>query len=364
MSDVIWQHSLQSNGYGGNFVNQYNHTIVYKKSNKFVLRNLSRTEEDNKLYKNPDNDPRGRWRMGYCVNSLYRPNLKYEIQTPSGQIINPPDKGWRWSKETLQQKIEAGEVIFNDDETNIIYKIYLDDLDGRVPTNLWIGGDAGTTRSSNAELKKIFDGQAPFDTPKPVELVERILQIATDSDSIILDSFAGSGTTAHAVLNLNAQDNGNRKFILVEMMPYAETITAERVRRVIDGYADKPGTGGGFDYYELGEPLLLPDGNLNENIPTNKVYEYIWFTETKTAYSPHSQHYLDNLSGTAYYFYYQRDSITTLDADFLNTYVSPEAGRTTAHHYVIYADMCAFDSADLERFNIVFKKIPRDISRL
>lgn len=114
----------------------------------------------------------------------------------------------------------------------------------------------------------IFDGKATFDTPKPHRLIEFVLKVAGTQDALILDSFAGSGTTAHAVLNMNKADGGHRKFILVEMGDYADTITAERVKRVIMGYGEGKnaveGTGGSFSYYELGEPLLLPNGNLNE----------------------------------------------------------------------------------------------------
>ena len=238
LGDVAWQHSVQSNGYGGKFVSQYNHTLVYSKSSAFILGNLPRSDEDNRLYRNPDNDPRGPWRAGYCVNGLYRPNLKYEIHTPNGNVIQPPDKGWRWSWETMKAKMDIGEIIYNSDETNIIHKLYLADLNGKVPENIWTDGVAGTTRQATAELKQIFGGNAPFDTPKPVALVERIIQISTNTESIILDSFAGSGTTAHAVLNMNKADGGNRKFILVEMMDYADSITAERVKRVISGYGE------------------------------------------------------------------------------------------------------------------------------
>ncbi len=124
-----------------------------------------------------------------------------------------------------------------------------------------------------------------FDYPKPVRLLTRILKLASSPNAVILDSFAGSGTTAHAVLNMNKADGGHRKFILVEMGDYADTTTAERVKRVINGYGkDKnavEGTGGNFSYYELGERLLLPDGNLNESISTDKIRDYIWYTETK-----------------------------------------------------------------------------------
>ena len=179
----------------------------------------------------------------------------------------------------------------------------------------------GHTDEAAKTLKAIFEGQATFDTPKPPRLIERILQIAGDSETLILDSFAGSGTTAHAVLNMNKADGGNRKFILVEMMDYADSITAERVKRVIDGYGEDKkaveGTGGNFSYYELGPVLMLPDGNLNEEVGVQKIREYVYYMETKEplpAKQPADESYFMGLCrNTAYYFYYERESVTTLD---------------------------------------------------
>ena len=132
----------------------------------------------------------------------------------------------------------------------------------------------------------IFGGKVTFDTPKPTRLIERVLTIATSPDSLVLDSFAGSGTTAHAVLNMNKADGGRRKFILVEMMDYADSITAERVKRVIKGYGEGKnaveGTGGNFSFYDLGEPLLHGDV-LNENVGVEKIREYVYFTDTKAS---------------------------------------------------------------------------------
>ena len=214
------------------------------------------------------------------------------------------------------------------------------------------------------QIKAILREGKSFDTPKPVGLIERILEIASNSDSVILDSFAGSGTTAHAVLNMNKADGGHRKFILVEMMDYAESITAERVRRVIRGYGEGKnavdGTGGSFSYYELGEPLLIGE-NLNEAVAPEKIREYIWFMETKTPYTPdagENLYYLGQHNDTGYYFYYEPQRITVLDYDFLAT-VTEKAGGT-----VIYADRCSIDDSKLSQMGIVFKKIPRDISRL
>ena len=208
-------------------------------------------------------------------------------------------------------------------------------------------------------------GQAVFDYPKPVRLIERILQIASDPDSIILDSFAGSGTTAHAVLNMNKADGGHRKFILVEMMDYAESITAERVKRVIDGYGQGKntveGTGGDFTFYDLGPVLLLPNGNLNEEVGAEKIREYVYFTETKSTIETDKAdepYYMGVHLDSAYYFYYQRDSLTILNRDFLGS-IKTKAGR-----YIIYADQCTLSQTELERWHITFKKIPRDISKL
>lgn len=363
--DIIWQHSIQPKGYLGRFSIHHNHTIVFQKTSDFILGNIERTAEHNKAYKNPDGDPRGAWRSGDVRNALYRPNLRYEIITPSGKRICPPANGWRWSKETVNEKIRTGEIIFNKDETNIIRKIYLSSVEGRAPESIWFGDEVGTTREANAELKNIFGGISLFDTPKPTKLIERILHITTDKDSIILDSFAGSGTTAHAVLNLNKKDGGNRKFILVEMEDYAESITAERVKHVIKGYGEGAsaiaGTGGAFDYYELGTKLFDAQKNLNESVDETKIREYIYYTETKQHLererTEESKYLLDTYNETGYYFYYEKDRLTTLSIDTLCIVTE------RAEQYVIYADICTIPQQILAAKNIVFKKIPRDIKR-
>jgi adenine-specific DNA-methyltransferase len=223
----------------------------------------------------------------------------------------------------------------------------------------------GTAQSGKDLLNKIMGKAVGFDTVKPTGVIEELLSHIPDNDAIILDSFAGSGTTAHAVLNLNKQDGGNRKFILVEMEDYAENITAERVRRVINGYGDGKnaveGTGGSFSYYELGEQLFNDNANLNESVGVEKIRQYIWYSETRTPYhcsSNKSQYLLGNYNGTAYYFYYEPEQITTLSHDTLNIIVEK------AETYVVYADQCVIDKEWLSVHNIIFKKIPRDINRL
>lgn len=277
------------------------------------------------------------------------------------------------SEEKFKQMDADGRIYWGKDGNNIpAPKRYLSEVkQGRVPQTIWEYEEVGHTQDAKKDLKAIFDGEMPFDTPKPYRLIERILQIASDSDSIILDSFAGSGTTAHAVLNMNKSDGGHRKFILVEMMDYADSITAERVKRVIRGYGEGKnaveGTGGNFSFYDLGEPLLVGDC-LNEAVAPEKIREYIWFMETRTSFNAEfgmrnselggNPYYLGIHNHTGYYFYYEPQHVTVLDYAFLST-ITEKADGT-----VIYADRCSISEGKLAKMGVTFKKIPRDISRL
>ncbi|MBQ9001866.1 MAG: site-specific DNA-methyltransferase, partial [Eggerthellaceae bacterium] len=245
----------------------------------------------------------------------------------------------------------------------VYQKFYLEDKTKAV-SNLW--NDLEGNKKATRDVRDIFgDPTARFDFPKPVQLIDRIIRMVTNPNATFLDSFAGSGTTAHAVLNANKADGGNRHFILVEMMDYAESITAERVKRVIDGYGEGrkavEGTGGNFSYYELGEPIFNESGNLNEAVGVERICAYVWYSETGRAYtadaSDHPYH-LGNSNGNGYYFYYEPNGVTTLDYGFLSTITDKQDS------YVIYADICAISDDELAEFGIAFKKIPRDIARL
>ena len=216
IANIVWQHSIQPKGYLGTFSVHHNHILCFSKSNNFELGSFERTAEDNKAYSNPDNDPKGPWRSGDVRNALYRPNLIYDIISPSGKVIKPCENGWRWSKETVQEKLRTGEIIFSKDETRIIRKSYLSTLEGRAPETIWFGKDVGTTREAMTELKKLFN-KPPFDTPKPTGLIKKLLRLVQDNEYIVLDFFSGSATTAHAVMQLNAEDGGKRKFIMVQL---------------------------------------------------------------------------------------------------------------------------------------------------
>lgn len=220
----------------------------------------------------------------------------------------------------------------------------------------------GSTQNMSNELMKM---NIKFDFPKPVDLIMYLIGFYIENEDVVLDSFAGSGTTAHAVLNMNKSDGGNRRFILTEMGDYADNITAERVKCVINGYGEGKnyveGTGGDFSYYELGSPLFLSEGTLNDDVAIADIRRYIWYTETNgVEYIENNdeEYYLGSHNDVAYYFYYEKNMSTVLDYDFLaSVHVKQQA-------YIIYADSCVLSENDLQRWNITYKKIARDIEHI
>lgn len=423
VSNISWQRTYSTRNDSKGIVNEVEHLIVYSKQPNWNPNKLPRTEEMNSTYKNPDNDIKP-WASDnpFAPGAATHQGMVYAIQHPfTGKMIYPSNSAcWRYQQDQMleimrgwcdyelrdlndahersivcgvpedevRQGVQAivlsepvevaaqkAQAIYNRGQWPRFYftkngkggirrKTYLENVGGRVPTNLWGYSEVGHTDEAKKEMLAIFDGKATFDTPKPHRLVEFVLKIAGNENALVLDSFAGSGTAAHAVLNMNKADGGNRKFILIEMMDYADSITAARVKRVIDGYGTGKqavaGTGGSFSYYELGEPLMNGDV-LNENVGVEKIREYVYFTDTKSCLpEPHGDepYYMGTHVNSAYYFYYERQAVTTLNREFLHTV------KTKADAYVIYADLCTLSNAELEKYHITFKKIPRDITKL
>ena len=369
IATVIWRKNYAPKSTAKHFSEDHDYILVFgKNADMWTPHKMPRTEKQNKAYKNPDNDPRGLWRPNNLAARNYYSKGTYSITCPSGRVINGPPSGsyWRVSEEKFHELDKDGRIWWGKMEITFLLPKSFSQKFLMVSFRRPYGHmkKLAILRMTKKEIKSIFSGEMPFDTPKPYRLIERILQIASDSDSIILDSFAGSGTTAHAVLNMNKADGGHRKFILVEMMDYADSITAERVKRVIKGYGEGKnaveGTGGNFSFYDLGEPLLVGDC-LNEAVAPKKIREYIWFMETKQPYAPPSggnPYYLGRHNSTGYYFYYEPQRVTVLDYAFLST-ITEKADGT-----VIYADRCSISEDKLAKMSVTFKKIPRDISRL
>jgi len=262
--------------------------------------------------------------------------------------------------EGVIKKIESGllEVIGKEENLPTLSFGENKTAGSEIPT-IWLEKSFYSVKGTTL-INELFE-KKEFNYPKPIDLITEIIRSISSPNDIILDSFAGSGTTAHAVLNLNKEDGGNRKFILIEMEDYAETITAERVKRVISGYADVAGTGGEFDYYELGEPLFV-ENNLNPKLPVEKIREYIYFMETKlrlpASDKKDNKYLLGVENDTAYYFYYEPKKETALDYSFLKTI------KTKAELYIVYADNCLLPPDFMQSKNIIFKKIPREIPRI
>ncbi len=328
------------------------------------------------IHSNPDNDPRGPWFSG----NISRNGIKtttgtkyYTITNPAGESFT---RNWTLTKEEYEEALNDKCIYFAKNGAGVPrLKIFPTKESQLIQSSLFT--DVHTSITGKKELNAIF-GDSPFPFPKPTTLISRLLQIATHKDALILDSFAGSGTTAHAVLNLNKQDGGHRRFILVEMCDYAETITAERVHRVIDGYGEGSkaveGTGGSFAFYELGDTIYDPQtGLLNDNANTEQIRRYIWYSETNTPYhspqvcgddasrvvSMHHPYLLGRKDGTNYYFYYKRGEETVLDRAFLNTFTPADQ----AEQYIIYADCCRLSREFMQTHHITFKQIPRDIKK-
>lgn len=481
--DVIWHKTYSPRNDSKGIPTETDHILVYSKSKDWLPKRLERTEAMDSIYKNPDNDIALWTSDNPCApNAATHQGMVYAIQHPfTGELLYPYNNAcWRYDQSQMleymngwceyelreiddaekraevcgvpvetvrpgvkaimlkgsleESRVKAKKVLetgpwprfyfTRNGKGGIRRKTYLTAVEGKLITTFWDYTEVGHTDAATKELKAIFGGRSPFETPKPSSLIERIVQIATDEDSIVLDAFAGSGSTAHAVLSQNKKDKGNRKFVLVELMDYAEDITAERVRRVMSGYPYKgkikeelyrkaltsanlakvphfleeansikdansarftkisrptvkdnaivvvgelnidgtmPGLGGGFDFYELGTSLFTEEDTLNESVGEECIREYIYFSETRQHLSrPKSEEYPYLLD----YF----------DGTGYFFYYKPDELTTLsnetlsivpikADHYVIYADVCTISREQLAKMNITFKKIPRDINR-
>jgi len=239
VAQMVWQ-KRTSRENRATFSSSHDHILVYTKGSTEVwksYRNLLDPGENG--YANLDNDDRGEWTSVPFSAQGHRDNQVYDIKTPSGRIVKPPrGRCWGATESVFEQLKRENRIYFPRDGDGLPrIKQFKDEAKGLVPSTLWLASEVGDNEDSKKEIMEIFDEDQPFDTPKPVGLLSAIVQIATKQNALVLDSFAGSGTTAHAVLAMNQKDGGNRRFILIECEDYADKLTAERVRRVIGGYS-------------------------------------------------------------------------------------------------------------------------------
>jgi adenine-specific DNA-methyltransferase len=346
----------------------HEYVLVYAKDPDLFKAARNRVPIDEaqaKVYKNRKNDPKGRWRGIPMTAQGWRPNQMYEIVTPEGVKHKPPEgRCWSMIESEFKKLLAAGRIYFGKDgksQPSVIR--YLSEVDGFVPWTWWPHGEVGHTDESRKEIQSILGTQTAFDTPKPVRLIERVLQIATNSGDLVLDSFSGSGTTGHAVLKLNKETGGDRRFILVEVeSKIARDVTAERLRRVITGYGDTPGLGGGFRYCVLGEPVFDERGDIRKVVRFGELARHVYFTETGV---PLPRERVPNApllgvhDGTAVYLLYN-GILKDKSPDGGNVLTTGILAHLPKHDgpKVVYGTACRIGSERLRREDIVFKQLP------
>lgn len=395
VSSIAWQRRYSVSGDEKGIGAMHEHLIVYSKGSEFQRGLLPRTPEQIARYTNPDDDSRGVWASDNYVSNKSkeeRPSLWYPIKHPkTGKDVWPdPNAVWRYSPTKHEQCVRERRLYWGPDLTyeKPRLKRYLSEIqEGVVPASWWPHTDAGHNDEANKELGRILGDKKAFSSPKPVRLIERIIRVAAnDPDDIVLDSFAGSGTTAHAVLRLNTEDEGNRRFVLVQQafdrkdhensgVNICKTVTRERVDRVILGYTEsngkkKPrieGLGGSFAYARVSEqPLLGEYRDLGERLPSyDDIAKYVFYTETSTQWDkagadkgsgkigevvPHPRPPLPGGEGggTSYYLLYRpnRKVDWPIDMDFLKTTAKQDPNR----NLVVYCEKIWLHRADLREW--------------
>jgi adenine-specific DNA-methyltransferase len=385
IQNIIWQKKYSPQNDAKYFSDMHDFIICYAKNkidSETVFgweRNLlPRTDEMNDRYSNPDNDSRGDWKSSDLSVKTYSEAYDYEIITPAGKKASPPrGYSWRVSKDKYDEMVQDNRIWFGPKgEAGPSIKRFLSEVkQGLVPVSIWQYGEVGHNQEARQELKDIFNTEAfPFETPKPVRLIKRIIQLATKRNDIILDSFAGSGTTAQAVLDLNKEDDGNRKFILIEQENYANDITAERVRRVIKGVKAskneslKNGLGGTFSYFELGPVIEMENILRGEKLPSYSEFaRYIFYTATGDEFKPdvvnETTGFIGETKNSEVYMFYKPD-VEWLKRNALTLDAIKQLPAYQGKQRIVFAPAKYVDDNTCLENRIDFCQLPYDIYRI
>ncbi|NBV06566.1 MAG: site-specific DNA-methyltransferase [Proteobacteria bacterium] len=366
IDEIVWQRSYSPINLKKTLSRSHDTILVYaKNSNGFELNKLPRSDEANSRYKNPDNDPRGVWKSSdLSVGPAVEKNI-YEIETPSGKKVFPPNgRSWVLGKERFQEFLEGNRIWFGPNGSSVpSIKRFLHEVkDGVTAMTWWPYQEVGHNQDAKKEIKDLNLGEV-FGTPKSEKLVYRILTLSTDEGDLVLDSFLGSGTTAAVAHKMN------RQWIGIEMGEHAKTHCAARLQKVIDG--EQGGIskdsnwqgGGGFRFYNLGEAIFDEDGQINKNIRFEHLAAHIWFSETKTPFSQKEKSPLLGIhNGIAYYLLFNGilgdksisggNVLTSKTLSALLNFNGPK---------VIYGETSRLGLSKLEDNQITFKQTPYDI---
>lgn len=365
VANLIWEKADSPRNSARQFSSDHDHILLYSKNPDWIPNKLERTEEANSIYKNQDNDPRGLWLPGDpYANKPYSKGL-FSITGPTGREFSPPPgRYWRISEEKLREFDADGRIWWGPKgDARPSIKRYLDEVSNLVPRTFWKKDDVGSNRTSKNEMRALFRDEASFDTPKPERLLKRVLEIATNPNDLILDSFLGSGTTAAVAHKMN------RRYIGIEMGEHAQTHCQPRLKKVIEG--EQGGIsksvnwqgGGGFHYFRLGETIFDEYGSINHNVRFAELAAHIWFCEThvplaKSADSP----FLGIYNDTAYYLLYNGilGDRRPQSGNVLTQAVLDSLPKHTGRK-IIYGEASRFGKPRLEAEHIIFKQIPYDV---
>ena len=373
VTTVIWRKNYSPKSTARHFSEDHDYIVVYAKNGEAWTPNLMpRTEKQDKAYKNPDHDQRGLWKPGDLSARNYYSLGTYPITTPSGRIIDGPPNGmyWRVSEGKLKELDADNRIWWGKDGSNVpAIKRFLSEVkQGMVPQTWWSYEEVGHTQDAKKEIVALF-GDDVFGTPKPERLIQRILHLATNPGDLVLDSFLGSGTTAAVAHKMG------RRWIGIEMGEHAQTHCLPRLEKVVAG---EPGGisaaanwagGGGFRFFQLGQPVFLADGDINPEIRFATLAAWVWYQETRTPWAPEAAGEATPLlgvhEGCAYFLLYngilgdrRPQGGNVLTGPLLATLnaLAPHAGPR-----VVYGESCRLSPARLKALGIAFKQIPYDI---
>jgi adenine-specific DNA-methyltransferase len=367
VTSVIWRKNYAPKSSARHFSEDHDYIVVYAKNGeKWIPNPMPRSEKQDKAYKNLDNDSRGLWRPNNLAARNFYSKGTYAIRCPSGRVIEGPPAGsyWRVSEEKFWEMDKQGRIWWGKDGNNVpAPKIYLSEVkQGVVPQTFWSYEDVGHTQEAKKEIVTLFTEDV-FGTPKPERLIERIFQISSNQNELVLDSFLGSGTTAAVAHKMN------RRYIGIEMGDHAQTHCQPRLKKVIEG--EQGGIsktvnwqgGGGFHYFRLGETIFDEYGSIHHNVKFAALAAHIWFCETRVPLANRADSPLLGIhNDTAYYLLYngilgdrRPQSGNVLTQAVLDS-LPKHSGRK-----IIYGEASRFGKPRLEAENIVFKQIPYDV---
>jgi adenine-specific DNA-methyltransferase len=359
-ANVVWEKADSPRNSARQFSTDHDHVMVYSRNTEWAPMRLPRTEQANSIYSNPDNDPRGPWLPGDPYANKPYSKGRYTVEGPTGRTFSPPPgRFWRVSIEKLRELDEDRRIWWGPSgEARPSIKRYLAEVGDLVPRTLWSKEEVGSNRTSKNEMRALFPGEEAFGTPKPEALLLRILQLATKPGDLVVDSFAGSGTTGAV-----AQKMG-RRWIMVELGDQCQTLIIPRIHKVIDG--EDPGGiteavswkgGGGFRYYRLAPSLMEQDrwGNwviskqYNGAMHSEAVCKLEGFT-----YAPNAEHYWQQGQSTERDFIYvTTQTLTTPQLDQLSADIG------TARTLLVCCG--AFRGRPDAYDNLTVKKIPQAV---